>query len=201
MGAKRPRRRQQAGRRGEDRHAPACASAVPSGAACRCRPPQHRLGTPRAGLLARTREGKCPLPATPAFPCRSGTVASGASLACLQLRGQRRCCTGFPFQSDRSDHPGRFQRMGAHPTQACRTASTTPESRTCRQRTPGVLKKTPRLRRRETGRQGETGPLRVRLRQDRISVDGANARGGLFRGAAAQWPAAWRARRARKPST
>lgn len=51
-------------------------------------------------------------------------------------------------------------------------------------------KKTPRLRRRETGRQGEAGPSRVRLRQDRISVDGAAAGSGLFRGAAAQRPAA-----------
>ena len=200
MGAKRPRRRQQAGRRGEDRHAPACASAAPErlvGVARRntdwVRPgPVSWLARGRGSVLSRRRP-----------PSRAGRAQwhRGRRLACLQLRGQRRCCTGFPFQSDRSDHPGRFQRMGAHPTQACRTASTTPESRTCRQRTPGVLKKTPRLRRRETGRQGETGPLRVRLRQDRISVDGANARGGLFRGAAAQWPAAWRARRARKPST
>ncbi len=200
MGAKRPRRRQQAGRRGEDRHAPACASAAPErlvGVARRntdwVRPgPVSWLARGRGSVLSRRRP-----------PSRAGRAQwhRGRRLACLQLRGQRRCCTGFPFQSDRSDHPGRFQRMGAHPTQACRTASTTPESRTCRQRTPGVLKKTPRLRRRETGRQGETGPLRVRLRQDRISVDGASVNSGLFRGATAQWPAAWRARRARKPST
>ncbi len=201
MGAKRPRRRQQpvtAARTGAPR--PAHRQFLPErlvGVARRntdwVRPgPVSWLARGRGSVLSRRRP-----------PSRAGRAQwhRGRRLACLQLRGQRRCCTGFPFQSDRSDHPGRFQRMGAHPTQACRTASTTPESRTCRQRIPGILKKTPRLRRRETGRQGETGPLRVRLRQDRISVDGVNARGGLFRGAAAQWPAAWRARRARKPST
>ena len=201
MGAKRPRRRQQAGRRGEDRHAPACASAVPSGAACRCRPPQHRLGTPRAGLLARTREGECPLPATPAFPCRSGTVASGASLGVLTVAGAAPVLHRLPVSVRSLGPPGAFPADGRAPYASLPHCVNHAESRTCRKRTPGVLQKTPRLRRQETGRQGETGPLRVRLRQDRISVDGASVNSGLFRGATAQWPAAWRARRARKPST
>lgn len=102
----------------------------------------------------------------------SGTVASRGRAARLQLRGQRRCCTGFPFQSDRSDHHGAFPADGRAPYAACRSASTaagTPEKR-------------------RPGSGGGSGgaahgarPAPIRFRRNRPSVDAAGADFGVSR--------------------
>lgn len=171
MGAKRPRHRSRpeaAARTGTRRGA--CGSAG-AGHGLSVSPAATPTGY-APGRSPGSRAGGQVLPATPAFPCRMGTVASRGRAARLQLRGQRRCCTGFPFQSDRSDHHGAFPADGRAPYAACRSASTaagTPE------------KKTPRLRRRERGAAHGARPAPIRFRRNRPSVDAAGADFGASR--------------------
>ena len=93
----------------------------------------------QAGLLARTRE-ECPLPATPAFPCRSGTVASGRRLACFTVAGAAPVLHRLPVfspiaRTTRGVSSGWARTLRKLP----HCVNVHAESRTCRQRT-GVLK-------------------------------------------------------------